>query len=390
MKFAILGADATTLGLAKVAVERADVEIAFLCELDQTTDPAAAELQRVVARSAQLLEAWEDLLDRQLVDAVIVARAADEERRCEQLRKFAQVGMPVLMSHPVVDSMLMYYELDMIRRDTDAIIMPVLPNRLHPAVSELMSLMDASSSAIGKIEQVAIERPMADRSKATVLTEFARDVDLLRHLCGELNQIGAMGTAGDEAVYGNLSVQMTGPENLLARWSVVPVETGMSSSARLTLTGSGGKATVGMPADGQVWSLSVTGQPGSRQFPEWNRWHAALAPFIRTIQNEPADPGIPDLLDAARSAELTATIGRSLARRRTIDLYFEDHSEENTFKGMMAAGGCLLLMLGIGVVLVAAVLDKAKVPGVWLWPWMLAAVFGVFLVMQLLTLVFRK
>lgn len=391
MKFAILGADTITLALAKTAVDCADLEIVFLAELDSAAYRDIAELQRTVARSAQQLDSWEGLLDRRIVDGVIVARGVDEERRSEQLRKFTQVGVPVLFSHPVVDSMLLYYELDMIRRDTGALILPALADRLHPAMGELMSQITSSQPPpIGKIEQVAIERRLADRRKAAVRVQFTRDADLLRYLCGELNQIGAMGTAGDENAYGNLSVQMTGPNGLLARWSVVSPEDQVSGTAQLTLTGANGRASLNMPSHWDGWTLSAPGLQEPRRFENWNGDAVLLDKFVNAIEDKPVDSGTADLLDAARSAELTETIGRSLTRRRTIELHFEDRSEENTFKGTMAAGGCLLLMLGMGMLLLVAILDKARIPGMWLWPWVLAAAFGAFLAMQLLTLVFRK
>jgi predicted dehydrogenase len=388
MKLAILGADPTTLALAREAADRADFEITCVCELEQAFDPTAAELQRAAARSARRLETWEDLLDRQLVDAVIVARGPDEDRRTDQLRKLAQAGMPVLMSPRVVSSMLLLYELDMIRRENQAIAVPALVERLHPAIAELANIIRAADeSVIGRVEQVAIERQLADRSKSAVLDHFCCDVDLLRKLCGELAQLGAMGTAGDELAYGNLGVNMTGPSGLLARWSVGPVEHSQTGGARLILTGSRGKATLEMPNDGRPWSLTIPGETTPRNFSDWNSARVALDQFERATHGETAEP---DLLDAARATELTETIARSLRRRRTIDLHFEEHSEQNTFKGKMAAGGCLLLMLGLGLVMVAAIAEQANVPLVGLWPKLLAVVFGLFLAMQLLLLVFRR
>src|SRR5690606_3439577 len=159
-------------------------------------------------------------------------------RRSDQLRKFAQLGVPVLMSHPVVSSMLLYYELDMIRRDTKALLFPALGKRNHPALHELLDVVSSEQSPLGQFEQVAIERHMADRSKRAVTEQFSKDVDLLRVFCGELNQIGAMGTSGEEGVYGNLSVQMTGPNGRLARWAVAPDKTEGTGGATITLTGS--------------------------------------------------------------------------------------------------------------------------------------------------------
>lgn len=391
MKIAILGADVTTLELARAAARRPELRIVALADLESSVDKQVAELQQAQARDAVLLPSWEDLLDRQLFDGVIVAHWRDQEHRSEELRKLVQVGMPMLVAHPVVDSMLLYYELDMIRRDNHAVILPALIDRMHPAIASLHSLIRSSQSPpLGRIEQVAIERQMPVRSRTLVREQFSRDADLLRFLCGELNQIGAMGTSGDENAYGNLSVQLTGPSGLLARWSVVPLEGTTPGLGTLTITGVDGRASLTMSPSGVLWTITSPHLPRQDVFPDWSGPDELLKAFVGAIRNDPPDVAMADWLDAARSVELTETIGRSLARRRTIDLHFEDHTEQNTFKGMMAAGGCLLLMLGMGVLLLVALLDKARIPGMGLWPWLLAIAFGGFLALQLLAFVFRK
>lgn len=391
MKLAILGADASTLELAKAAALRPELQIVALAELESAVDQQFAEQQREQSRGASLLPSWEDLLDRQLFDGVIVARGFEEESRSEELRKLVQVGVPLLVAHPVVDSMLLYYELDMIRRDNQAVILPSLVDRMHPAIASLHSLIKSSQSPpLGRIEQVVIERQMPVRTRNLVREQFSRDADLLRFLCGELNQIGAMGTSGDDGAYGNLSVQMTGPVGLLARWSVVPLEGTIAGSGTLTITGAEGRASLTMNPTGDRWTITSPHLPRPDVFPDWSGPDELLKAFAGAIRNEPPNVAMADWLDAARSVELMETIGRSLARRRTIDLHFEDHTEQNTFKGMMAAGGCLLLMLGMGVLLLVALLDKARIPGMGLWPWLLAIAFGGFLALQLLAFVFRK
>ena len=56
--------------------------------------------------------------------------------------------------------------------------------------------------------------------------------------------------------------------------------------------------------------------------------------------------------------ELTETIDRSLKRGRTIELHYEEYSEaSSTFKGMMSAIGCCLLMVGLFAVVLVGVLE---------------------------------
>lgn len=390
LRLAIVGADALTLALAKVAVERADLEI--ICVTDQASalEPQLSELQRAVARTAKPRDDWEALLDPGYVDGVLVARGNDSERRSEQLRKFAQVAVPVLFSHPAVDDSLLLYELDMIRQDTGAIVVPALGDRLHPLMRGLIAQLKAGTSGLGTLQQCTFERPLADRGKSAVLRQFAIDVDLLRQFCGELNQVSAMAAANDDSAYAHLMVQLNGAEQRLARWSVLSAEPGSTPSAKLTLVGSQGQAVVEMPPEDRAWTVSGIDPSSLEQWASWNRAECILNQFVGQLRQQPAESAGADLLDAARAMELTETIGRSLRRRRTIDLHFEEHSEENTFKSTMAAGGCLLLMLGLVALPILAIMAKAGLPGVGLWPWLMAAAFGVFVLLQLLTFAFRK
>ena len=402
MKLAILGADAATIELARAALASHAHTLDWVCEIERHSDTerhgdfaghgdSDARL-RSLAHSARLAEHWESLLDQKLIDAVIVGRAPDEDRRAEQLRKFVQVGMPILVSHPVVDSMLIYYELDMIRRETRSIVLPYLPDRLHPAIARLAAMAAAEESAIGKAEQMVMERPLGDRSRAQVLAQFARDVDLIRAVTGEVSRIGAMGAATAEVSFANLGVQMSGPSGVLARWSVGPLEGG--EAARISLLGVRGKATLHMPAAGP-WTLAIgTGPAEDRgDFVVWDPARAALAQLAEAVAGKAVQP---DWVDAARSVELAETIERSLRKGRNVDLHYEEYTEQGTFKGMMTSLGCGLLIGGLTLVFVVALVDnvaramKRPIPLLDLWPYFLLGLLGLFLLLQFLSLLFAK
>jgi hypothetical protein len=221
-----------------------------------------------------------------------------------------------------------------------------------------------------------------------VLNQFARDVDLLRAVAGEVKQLGAMGPAADASVWSNLNVQMSGGETLL-RWSMLPP--GERSGGRLILFGQGGRATLEMP-DGQPWTLTVNGSQAIEETCEgWNEPAAVIECFEAAVRGEAISP---TWQDACRDVELASTVERSLARGRTIELYDEEISEEATFKGMMAVGGCGLLLLALLAVVVAATVEGLHLPfrehPLWrIWPAYLLAPAVIFLALQFLRLVFR-
>ncbi len=242
------------------------------------------------------------------------------------------------------------------------------------------------SSPIGKIEQLVVARTVKDPDKPRVIRQFTRDVDLMRGVAGDMTRLGAM-SAGADAGYGSLGVHMSGPEGVVARWSVVPSRT--EEHAQITLLGASGKAVVESFDDAQPWTLTVSadGAARNKQFEPWSPAAASLDELARVLAGETPSP---DWVDAARSVELAETIDRSLRKGRTIELYFEEYTEESTFKGTMASIGCGLLLLGLFLMGAVAIAEQVGVPYVRLWPYALAIVMGVFLVMQLLMLVFRR
>jgi len=393
MRFAVLGVDSQVLEIARAIVRSPEHQLAWLAESGETGGASllAGDLSRL-APHARLAETWEMLLDDNLVDAVVVA-AGDEDLRAEQLRKFVQIGIPLLVSHPVVDSMLVYFEIDMIRRETASILVPYLPDRWHPGVAVISEAFRLGvHSPIGHVEQVVLERQMHDRSRQAVRWQFARDVDTLRVICGDILRLGAMGGVADSASAAGLGVQMSGLNDLLMRWSVAPTgEAGLLG--RLTLFGASGRLELTMHGSDKPWTLlTVSGDhTETTTYPDWDPARAAIA----QLEGAGQTPAASTWPDAARSIELMETIDRSLKRGRTIDLHREEYSEQGTFKGLMASAGCglliagLLLLMGIALVEDIARVMKVRIPLIDKWPYILLALLGVFLAMQLFSLLFK-
>lgn len=243
-----------------------------------------------------------------------------------------------------------------------------------------------AASPIGKIEQLVVARSLSRPDQTTVIRQFTRDVDLMRGIAGDMTRLGAM-SASPDAGYGSLGVHMSGPEGVVARWSVVPSRS--EERAQITLLGASGKAVVESFEGPEPWTITVStdGPSHTRQFAGWSPAAASLDELARALTGEQPSP---DWVDAARSVELAETIDRSLRKGRTIELYFEEYTEESTFKGTMASIGCGLLLLGMFVMGAVAIAEQVGVPYTRLWPYVLAGVLGIFLVLQLFMLVFRR
>jgi hypothetical protein len=408
MRLALLGADAETLDLVRWAVLVGGHELVAAYDVGQHAGDILA-----IAPQAVLDDDWESLVLGTRADGVIVARAgagtaeatgiADEERRADQLRKLAQAAVPLLVVHPACEA-IVGFEIEMIRRESGGVIVPFVPAARNEAIRELVDLASwGANSPIGPVEQIVLERSLADRSRPSVLTAFARDAAILRQLIGTIRSITASGPAPatgrdplgpkpkEPPPLANLSVHVGGDEVRAARWSVVPSHGGQHAS--LTLIGPSGTAVLRIQAEGE-WQLQVAGsEEKTLAFAPEPGFEEALWRLSHSLEPEFRDDEA--WLNACRDQEAAEAIDRSLARGRTIELLNEEHTEEESFKGVMAVGGCLLLVGALGVVFVATIVEGLRLPlrdwAVWrFWPVYLLVPIAVFLLLQLLQLVVKK
>jgi predicted dehydrogenase len=392
MHLALLGADSQTLSLAKAATA-AGHRLRWAYDAGELAGPLKS-----LAPQITFAQEWESLLLEGFAEAVIVARG-DHEERADQLRKLAAVGVPMLVSHPVHSSVLLHFELEMLRRDVNGVILPFVVSRWHPAASRLEEMLDFGE--LGRLEQIVLERTLPERARADVLAQFAVDADLLRRLAGDLTRLGAMGATGGSG-YENLGVQLFGPSGVLVRWSA---ESGFGKSGgRLVVTGSEGRAVLTMPDDTLTWALETAGtndnQAGENQSAEKQSLQGqsvsstsvdgADSPRLAIESLAEAIRGQPPPLewnDAARAVELAETIDRSLKRGRVIELNLEERSEESEFKGAMASLGCGLLLLGLFILVLSTAAGNLGARWADYWPLALLLVLGLFLLLQCLRFV---
>lgn len=377
MNIALLGADPATLQLATAAQAMPGVRVAAVADLPSNQPlPAALALAEPID--------WETLIDNRSIDAVIVGPAADRERRADQLRKLTQCGQSLLMIHPVCES-LVGHELEMIRRDTGARLTPYVPGARHPALGELAALFDlpapqhdearrsadeaptaeivaeapgSGKAALGTLEQLLFTRRMSDRSPAAVTDQLARDLLLLQSLVGELSGISAVGPVDATVSFANLSAHLTGRRPVLVRWSVEPAEA--ETSAQLVAIGARGKRVLEIVEDLSRWRLRQESADATEETVISDPHAAEVA--MAELSNAETAAGAQRWTAACRAQELAEAVPESLRRRRTITLYFDEHTEEGTFKGVMAVGGCAILMIVFLVTIFAAIVDGLQLP----------------------------
>lgn len=313
-----------------------------------------------LAPAATWPEHWEELLLAGEIDAVVATPHDDLPLFEEQLRKLTQGGVPLIIIHPIHDS-LFAYELEMMRVEAASAIVASCDDATHPAWRRLTSLIEAGdSSPIGTAEQLLFERFPAERNRANVQMLLSRDVTILRQVVGSITSINAVGGSTEETLFSNLCVNLVGDSETTVRWSVSPREGDLA--AKITLLGSQGKAelTVSELGGDRAWSWKIGGkEPREETFEHHDEATVVMKLLEQSMGGDASDS---EWERICRDLEVVEQTERSLRRKRTVELRRESQTEEGTFKGLMSASSCLLLMLvllGFGVF---AVVEGFRMP----------------------------
>jgi hypothetical protein len=387
MRIGLLGCDARMAEVVKAAVHRGDRVVVAT----GITPGLLGGLEIPHSRS------WDPLLDATVCDVILVGADGWDESRAEAVRSLVQAGRPLVLAQPLELSMLWAYELDMIRSDTGGLLVPCLPDRLHPFVERMQQAITASLAGVGDngpAESLLFERRMRDRSRHAVLSQLARDADLIRALAGDPARLSTLGAASPETAWNTLAVGFTGPTQVPVRWQVAP---GTQPGLTIRLQTAHGSLSIDAPDESsQPWTWSGPAGASDADTGTFDRGAAMLAVLDRRRTGTPDDDGMIAACwaDAARAIELAETVPRSLTKGRAVDLHREEFTEMGTFRGTMASLGCGLIMAALFVLVVATLVAgiarefgwKAAGSLVDAWPAIVLTVLGLFLLLQLLPL----
>lgn len=366
MKLALLGDDPESRALAEAATA-AGHEIGWH---DVSNEPALAG-------------AWEALFDPATADAILVG-AGPPDVRVRQVQELAKQGRPLLVVHPVAPSVISYFEIDMARTESGALVDHFNPLIEAACLTQFAAWVRDGHPELGAVEQIAATRYLADRTPERVLWHFARDVEALVRIAGRLDRIGAHAALGQgEAAYASLSVQLSGKQPVPVRWAVEP--TSGPPHLRVSLICARGRATLEYDANDCAVELVVQHGDAEMRTPQADQSPAtrSVSRFIAAVKNGGAAASTwPDALDAM---ELADTIEISLRRGRMIDVHHRELTEQLAFKGVMSALGCgVLVVLIPAAIVVGWFAGLVGIPLSHYWPHALLLFLAVFLALQFL------
>ncbi len=288
------------------------------------------------------------------IEAVIVA--SDRTETLADALMLAEAGKSLLVLPLYGQDLGVIYEMSLVKADAPITLFPIWPLREHPLVVQLRQMLDEGE--LGAVQYLELNRvlvPDGDAAQPQLLTKrqidgaFLVDVDLLRDLGGDYSNVTTLQTGREEGL-SSLTTTLACDQAPQATWTV---KAGSQGSWQLTVAGM--RSTAVLSGDPSVSSLTLEAEGPDFEFPrqtvaeDWGP--AVLASFLAA--HERSDDSQPQWDDIQRGMELLQATDRSLRRKRTIELYFEAHSERSNFKTQMTAIGCCLIMFTLlGVVLV--------------------------------------
>jgi predicted dehydrogenase len=302
----------------------------------------------------------EEVLADPAVEAVIVAGAPSV--RPAQLRRALQAERHVLCVHPADGTPDIAYEAALLARDTGRLLVPILPEGLHPSVRRLAEFVDRApgKSPVGAFQALLVERAspgeVLENTGVAGLPPAIPGWDVLRRLGGEVAEVSAL-AAGEEPAAGE-PLLLAGRFERGGLFQVTLLPQQRAPFWRLVVLGSAGRAELLFP---QGWDgpsvlewRDPSGQTCEEYRERWDPWPAVVEAFeaaqqpLSSFSGERSSRGFSsgaacDWQDEVRALELDDAARRSVARRRANVMEYQEASEEVGFKGTMALAGCGML-----------------------------------------------
>jgi predicted dehydrogenase len=419
MQIALLGDHPDGLDMARALVETGRHQLAVY-----SGPSVGAEFLRRWGLSYKPIGDLEEVLADPGITAVIVA--GKPAQRPGQLRRALQSERHVLCVQPVDATPDTAYEAAMIQGDTRQVLLPLLPEALHPGVRRLAQLRRDPGCGLGTIRLVEMERWSPEQVLSAGGGKRQKPSlpgwDVLRVLGGEIAEV--MAFASREELDPGEPLLLAGRFEGGGLFQAAFLAGQHDGHWRLSIVGSYGRADLlfpqGWPGPARLRWHDEAGDLREETWEAWNPWPALVEVFEKAVAQEYEKPefredgkkeervtaragGHPTPLgatatlrlapvaasppslswqDAVRYLELDDAARRSVAKRRASALEYQDATEEATFKGTMTLLGCGLLWGSLLLLILSR-----WVPGA---GWLIAPLFGVFLLMQVLRWVVQK
>jgi predicted dehydrogenase len=389
MRLALLGAHPDGLSMVRALAATGRHALATY-----TVPPSGEEAVRSTGLRPARVRDFEEVLADPSIDAVIVASELD--KRPEHLRRVLQSERHALCVWPVDRTPDIAYEAALIQKDTRSVLLPLLPHSAHPAFARLAQLI-APGNILGTLQLLRADFPFVakdpgERSMSGSGTKVSLPGwDILRSLGGEITEV--LGFAAGNEISLDDPLLLAGKFGRGGIFEVSLLPGSERATMQLLAMGDTGRAELVFPQGLSGPSILVCEPELGSDFKEaweaWDPWpdmvtvfETALAETFEhgkppgPLRSSPEPTNTITWQTAIDCLELDDAARRSVERRRSSILEYQEASEEVGFKGTMTLVGCAVLWL----VLITLILSRWE-PRI---GWIAIPILLLFLALQLL------
>jgi predicted dehydrogenase len=370
MRFALLGDHPDGLNMARALVASGRHEW-----VSYNAHPTTTEF---IARShlnSKPVPDIEEILADPAVAVLIVAGGPTD--RAVQLRRCLQAERHVLCVHPPDDAPDSAYEAAMIQGDTHCLLLPLLPDSLHPGLLRLSEL--TGEGTLGMLTVLAGEwKSRGDALLDGQIPGHKPSIpgwDILRLLGGEIAEVWGFAEKEETDAHAPLIVAGRFDKGGVFHARFLPKQS--EDIVTIRVTGTLGEAELIFPGGVRGAARLLRTGTSEEHWETWDPWPAMVRVFESALATpETKSRSLISWPSEIRNLELDDAARRSVQRRRASTLEYPEATEEVGFKGTMTLFGCAILW----VILFLAILS-AWMPRV---GWLIVPILVIFLGLQLL------
>ncbi|MBT5020741.1 MAG: hypothetical protein HON04_18570, partial [Planctomicrobium sp.] len=306
------------------------------------------QMQQIVP-SANLLSGWDELLEKDAVDFIVVAGVS--ESILSATKQLLQAGQRILVVVSATANAVRIFDYTALWQEAPDRLLPLFSSGVGGISKSVAEQYD--ENRLGKLWNIkfqrTIEKKLADDNLSLDIAQqwFLQDCAWIRKIDPVANLVTMTTTGPEPEKPVQVDIRLTGEQALDTEWSI---STGTSASWQLEFIGEQGKVSLGCK-DNQQLRIEPT---GIDLLPQGENY---LIDDIKRqlILLETGEHDL-DWTDLIKLGEFGATANRSLLKRRTYPVHFEEASERSQFKSQMAAIGCgALLWAMFGMITLLAI-----------------------------------
>ena len=271
-----------------------------------------------------LLSDWAELLGVDANTKIFVALKLGVDSHQDVVRSLVSNGFSLIIIDPSADS-LFAYELEMIRTESDAVLMP-------------MCFAGLSTLDIGTvIRKIDIRENVLTRQLNDITAALTRDLIQLAPIAGESKYLFALSPGTSVPISPTAEIDIS-----------ITIEMRNSTIIQWSNSDNNHATTQYILSNERIVE------------PQRSFFSASTDNQLAIVFSTPNPKLSPSWLDYAKARETAEMIPLSLKRGRQIELFETHPTETDAFKGVMSGAGCFLLLLTLAVIGLFATFDTIR------------------------------